>query len=32
MVAQQRNQGNNRLPRREVDKIDQSKYSKKANL
>src|SRR6266446_6104118 len=32
MVAQQGNQRYEDLPRREVDKIDQSKYSKETNL
>src|SRR6266849_3778285 len=32
VAAQQRNQRHKDLPRREVDKIDQSKYSKKTNL
>ncbi len=32
MIAQQRNQRHEDLPRGEVDKIDQSKYSKETNL
>ena len=32
MITQQRDERNDSLPRRKVDKIDQSKYSKEANL
>jgi hypothetical protein len=32
VIAQERDERNNSVPRGEVDKIDQSKYSKEANL